>query len=238
MSNPVLVAEGLCKAYDGVDRITVLDGLDLTVEAGDSVAVAGVSGVGKSTLLHLLGGLDRPDAGLVIFQGESLGGFDAARLAEYRNRHVGFVFQFHHLLPEFTALENVMVPLRIGGNEAEGADRARFLLDRLGLGARLQHRPSQLSGGEQQRVAVARALAVEPTLVLADEPTGNLDPGTGLAVFETLRELQEEQPFALVLATHSESLARTCGRVMRMRAGKLETMGENAARDYFDGVAG
>ena len=180
MSEPVLVAEGLCKAYDGVERITVLDELDLSVDAGDSVAVAGVSGVGKSTLLHLLGGLDRPDAGLVRFHGESLGGFDAARLAAYRNRHVGFVFQFHHLLPEFTALENVMVPLRIGGTEREGADRARFLLDRLGLGSRLQHRPSQLSGGEQQRVAVARALAVEPTLVLADEPTGNLDPATGV----------------------------------------------------------
>jgi len=230
---PLLRARGLCKTYrSGPRTIEVLRELDLDVAPGESVAIIGDSGVGKSTLLHLLGGLDRPDRGRLSFRGEEL--FDAGRprLAEYRNRNVGFVFQFHHLLPEFSALENVEMPFRIG-RRADGAGPARQLLERLGLSERLQHRPGALSGGEQQRVAIARALVARPALVLADEPTGNLDPATGKRVWDLLRGLQRELGFALVLASHSERLARGCDRMLRLLDGSLAPLGADEARAYF-----
>jgi lipoprotein-releasing system ATP-binding protein len=214
----------------------VLHGLDLEVAEGDSVAIVGDSGVGKSTLLHILGGLDRPDQGAVLFCGRAIHALALRARAEHRNRNVGFVFQFHHLLPELTALENVEMPFRIGRRLGAGREPARELLVRLGLGGRLAHYPSALSGGELQRVAIARALVVRPALVLADEPTGNLDPRTGGEVFGLLRELQRERPFALVLATHSERLAGACDRVCRLEGGVLRALGEHESREYFRGL--
>jgi lipoprotein-releasing system ATP-binding protein len=231
----LLIARGLSKSYAaGATKIDVLQGLDLTVARGEAVAVIGDSGVGKSTLLHLLGGLDRPDAGRVVYGDLDVFAADPGRLAAYRNSSVGFVFQFHHLLPEFTALENVMMPARIGRRGAGAALEARMLLGRLGLGDRLGNRPSELSGGEQQRVAVARALANGAELVLADEPTGNLDPRTGGQVFALLRELQTERFFSLVLATHSERLAASCDRVLRLEDGRLRQLGTSETRSFFD----
>jgi lipoprotein-releasing system ATP-binding protein len=232
---PLLGVRGLCKAYAGVRRrIEVLRGLDLDVTAGEAIAVIGDSGVGKSTLLHVLGGLDRPDAGTLRFGEQDLLALSPAALAEYRNRSVGFVFQFHHLLPEFSALENVEMPFRIGRRPAAGQAQARSTLERLGLGQRLDHRPSALSGGEQQRVAIARALAPAPALVLADEPTGNLDPNSARAVFELLREVQAERGFAMVLATHSSRLARACDRVLRLEEGLLRPLDEAETARYFE----
>ena len=232
----LLRAEGLYKSYGaGAARIEVLRGLDLEVARGEAVAVIGDSGVGKSTLLHLLGGLDRPDAGRLRVGGFDVFTADARSLAPYRNASVGFVFQFHHLLPEFTALENVAMPWRIARRGGDGTARARELLERLGLAERLAHRPSELSGGEQQRVAIARALANGAELVLADEPTGNLDPRTGGRVFALLRELQSERFFSLVLATHSERLAASCDRVLRLEEGVLRQLGRSEARSFFDG---
>jgi lipoprotein-releasing system ATP-binding protein len=223
------------RSYDrGPRAIHVLDGLDLTVGEREALAVVGDSGVGKSTLLHVLGGLDPPDAGHVLFRGDDVYGAGAKSLAAFRNRDVGFVFQFHHLLPEFSARENVEMPFRVGRRHHDAGDRARFLLDRLGLGDRMDHYPGQLSGGEQQRVAIARALAARPALVLADEPTGNLDPRTGRDVFGLLRGLQDELPFTLVLATHSGRLARECDRILRLDGGRLEPLGEVETREYFD----
>ncbi len=236
MSEPLLQANGVLKSYRSGDRrLVVLRELELTVHAGEAVAVVGESGVGKSTLLHLLGGLDRPDAGSLRFRGAELFA-PAVDLAAYRSRDVGFVFQFHHLLPEFTALENVELPFRIARRGEDSRRHAAAVLERLGLGDRLWHHPGELSGGEQQRVAIARAVAPGPALVLADEPTGNLDPGTGAAVFRTLRELQSERRFALVLATHSERLARGCDHILRMSDGALAPLGEAETRDYFDGA--
>ena len=238
MSDVVLSASGVSKSYASGERaIDVLRGLDLEICSGEAVAVVGDSGVGKSTLLHILGGLDRPDTGVVRFRGETLDD-DVSFMARYRNRHVGFVFQLHHLLPEFTALENVEMPFRIGRRTDDFRERARQTLEQLGLGERLEHYPGELSGGEQQRVAMARAVAPEPDIVLADEPTGNLDPATGLAVFETLRKLRERRGFALVLATHSERLARGCDRILRLEQGRLRTPEVEEAERYFDGVAG
>ncbi len=239
MSEQVLEARGIFKAYRGGGRsVEVLRGLDLAVETGCAVAVVGDSGVGKSTLLHILGGLDRPDAGALRFRGADVFAGDARSLAVHRSRHVGFVFQMHHLLPEFTALENVTMPFRIARARGDFEDVARAILHRLGLGDRLHHRPSELSGGEQQRVAMARAVAPEPAVVLADEPTGNLDPATGASVFALLRELQAERGFALVVATHSERLARGCDRLLRLEEGRLRALDDAEARDYFDGAAG
>jgi lipoprotein-releasing system ATP-binding protein len=237
MSEPVLNGRDIHKSYFGLRQIDVLRGLDLEVAEGEAVAVVGDSGVGKSTLLHLLGALDRPERGTLQFRGRDVLGQSSAERAEYRNRHIGFVFQFHHLLPEFTALENVEMPFRIGRSHADGRPRAREVLARLGLEERLDHYPSQLSGGEQQRVAIARAVVLAPAVVLADEPTGNLDPQTGGRVFEMLRGLQSDRPFALVLATHSERLARECDRVLRLVDGRLAPLDETQAREYFDGVA-
>jgi lipoprotein-releasing system ATP-binding protein len=220
---PALQAVGLSRHFDdGEKRIDVLKGLDLTVGRGESVAVVGESGVGKSTLLHLLGALDRPDGGTVSIGGQGLFDLSAAELAKVRNRSVGFVFQFHHLLGDFDAVENVMMPLLIQGrSRSQARSRAVELLERVGLGQRLQHRPGQLSGGEQQRVAVARSVAASPPVVLADEPTGNLDPATAHDVQELLLEIQREAGCALVVATHSGALADVLDRKLRLSAGVL-----------------
>ncbi len=221
---PLVEARGIEKRYvDGPVVVNVLKGLDLEVAAGERIAVVGASGIGKSTLLHLLGALDRPSGGTLRFDGVDLASLSPPQLARFRNREVGFVFQFHHLLPDFTALENVMMPALIGGESPRAArKRAAALLERVGLGARAEHRPGELSGGEQQRVAVARAVAQRPRLLLADEPTGNLDPATGDDVQDLLLEMNREHGAALVVATHNERLATAMGRVLRLADGRLE----------------
>ena len=236
MSESVLAARGIVKRYRSGERILeVLRGLDVDVAAGESVAIVGDSGVGKSTLLHILGGLDVPDAGAVAFLGRETVTARGGDLAEYRNRQVGFIFQFHHLLPEFTALENVEMPFRIGRRPGDPSGPAREMLMRLGLADRLTHRPSALSGGEQQRVAIARAVAPGPAVVLADEPTGNLDPSTGASVFGLLRDLQRERGFGLVVATHSGRVAHGCDRMLRLTEGQLRPMADGEALLYFGG---
>ncbi len=219
----LLRAEKLVKTYhDGERELRVLAGASLTVDAGESVAVIGMSGSGKSTLLHLLGGLDVPDGGRIIFEGEPLAGRSVAWLSEWRNRAIGYVFQFHHLLPEFSALENVMLPGLIAGRGREEIEEtARGLLERLEMGHRLGHRPSRMSGGEQQRVALARALVNQPRLLLADEPTGNLDLKTGRTVIELMWELTAGQGRGLVIVTHEPLIAMRAGRVMRLHEGAL-----------------
>jgi lipoprotein-releasing system ATP-binding protein len=214
---------GLFKAYqDGVRKVTVLHGVDLAVEPGELVAIVGPSGSGKSTLLHLLGGLDRPDHGTIEIGGESLAGLSGAQLADFRNRTIGFVFQFHQLLPDFTALENVMLPGRIAGGEPRRVlQRARDLLLEVGLEERLDHFPNQLSGGERQRVALCRALALEPPLLLADEPTGNLDPASGETVFALLLAMQARHRTTGILVTHNPEIARQCTRTLRLDGGVL-----------------
>jgi lipoprotein-releasing system ATP-binding protein len=216
-------AGGLTKTYqDGVRRVEVLKGVDLAIEPGELVAIVGPSGSGKSTLLHLLGALDRPDMGTVEIGGQTLAGLSGARLAAFRNRTIGFVFQFHQLLPDFTALENVMLPGRIAGREPRTVlERARGLLLEVGLSERLDHFPNQLSGGERQRVALCRALALEPPLLLADEPTGNLDPESGETVFELLLSLQARHRTTGVLVTHNPEIARRCTRILRLDGGVL-----------------
>jgi lipoprotein-releasing system ATP-binding protein len=216
-------ASNLTKTYqDGVRRVEVLRGVDLSVEPGEIVAIVGPSGSGKSTLLHLLGALDRPDRGSVEVGGRSLAGLSGAQLAAFRNSTIGFVFQFHQLLPDFTALENVMLPGRIAGREPGGVlERARGLLLEVGLSERLDHFPSQLSGGERQRVALCRALALEPPLLLADEPTGNLDPASGETVFELLLSMQTRHQTTGVLVTHNPEIARRCARTLRLDGGVL-----------------
>jgi lipoprotein-releasing system ATP-binding protein len=216
-------AFALEKRYvDGPTVVQVLAGLDLAVDAGERVAIVGESGVGKSTLLHLLGALDRPTGGRLFFDGEDVFARSDAELAEFRNREVGFVFQFHHLLGDFTALENVMLPSLIAREPfAATRVRATALLERVGLKDRLAHRPGQLSGGEQQRVAVARALTQRPRLLLADEPTGNLDPATGEEVQQLLLELNREDGSTLVVATHNDRLAAAMERTLRLAGGLL-----------------
>jgi lipoprotein-releasing system ATP-binding protein len=219
-----LEASGLVKTYrDGARQITVLRGADLAVEPGELVAVVGPSGSGKSTLLHLLGGLDRPDRGEVVIGGERLADHRGAALAAFRNRTIGFVFQFHQLLPDFTALENVMLPGRIARREPrEVLERARSLLAEVGLAERLDHFPNQLSGGERQRVALCRALALEPPLLLADEPTGNLDPASGERVLALLLELQRRHGTTGVLVTHNPEVAERCARILVLDEGVLQ----------------
>ncbi len=201
----------------------MLSGIDLTIAENETVAIIGESGVGKSTLLHLLGGLDRPTAGTVRIAGTDLNSLRDRELARFRSEAIGFVFQFHHLLPDFTALENVMMPCLIGGERASVAEeRARAILERVGLGDRLSHRPGELSGGEQQRVAVARAVVCKPSLVLADEPTGNLDPDTGAEVERLLIDLNHEAGITCVVVTHSPRLADAMDRKLRLTHGHLE----------------
>lgn len=217
-------ARGLGKSYVGGDGgiITVLDGVDLAVQRGEMVAIIGASGAGKSTLLHLLGALDRPTTGEVFITGRALSGLDDDAVSALRNRTVGFVFQFHHLLREFTALENVMMPLRIGGtDDVDARRRALALLDRMGLSGRAHHRPAQLSGGEQQRTAVARALASDPAVLLADEPSGNLDHGNSERLHDLFAELTRELEIAMVVVTHNRSLASRADRVLQLEEGRL-----------------
>jgi len=212
------------KTFDGgARRVEVLRGVDLRVERGEMVAVIGESGVGKSTLLHLLGALDACDGGEYLFDGADVAAMSPKERAEFRNRRLGFVFQFHHLLPELSVLENVALPAMIGGRARLSSEAlATPLLTALGLGSMLHQRPAELSGGEQQRVAVARALVSAGDLVLADEPTGNLDPRTGDRVFDEFRKVQRERGVAAIVATHSGKLARRCDRVLELREGVLE----------------
>jgi lipoprotein-releasing system ATP-binding protein len=220
---PIVEVDDLAKSYRTPNgAIAVLRGLSLTVARGEMVAIVGASGVGKSTLLHVLGGLDRAERGAVRVAGEDIGALSDDALVAFRNRHVGFVFQFHHLLPEFTALENVMMPLRIARRPAaEARPRAQSLLERVGLSGRLTHVPGMLSGGEQQRVAMARALAMGPALLVADEPTGNLDEHTAEALHELLREMHRDAGLTSVIATHNTRLAALCDRVLRLEDGVL-----------------
>lgn len=219
----LLEIKKLCKTYrTGSATVEVLKEIDLLLEAGTTTALVGASGAGKSTLLQILGALDRPTAGTVSFRGENIFTKNDSDLAQFRNRSIGFVFQFHHLLPEFTALENVMMPAliaRVSRSEARSA--AEVLLTDVGLSHRMTHRPGELSGGEQQRVAIARALALSPPLLLADEPTGNLDMKTSSEVHAVLRDLQQKKGLTLVVVTHNEQLADAMGRTVRLVDGRL-----------------
>ncbi len=221
---PLLVAEGLLKRFEHEgSRVEVLRGVDLRVESGEMVCVVGPSGAGKSTLLHILGTLDLPTAGSVRYEGQEVTRFSSRRLAAFRNRTLGFVFQFHHLLPEFSALENVMMPGLVRGMPRRRVqERALALLEEVGLSHRLSHRPGELSGGEQQRVALARALVMEPKLLLADEPTGNLDSTTSEAIHDLLFRLNAERGTTVLLVTHDRDLASRMPRVVHMRDGRIE----------------
>ena len=223
MSDSIIRADKLGKTYaEGALRTHVFDGLDFTVHPGETVAILGASGAGKSTLLHLLGGLDTPTAGEVFVSGQKMSALSDAARGQLRNRALGFVYQFHHLLPEFTALENVMLPVLLGGASIPVAtSHARELLESVGLAHRLEHKPGELSGGERQRAAVARALVNRPACVLGDEPTGNLDEKTAAAVFAQMLELNRAHRTSLVLVTHDRGLARRLDRVLELHEGKL-----------------
>jgi lipoprotein-releasing system ATP-binding protein len=220
---PLIEAIGISKNFHDVDReIHVLRDLSLIVQPGELVAIVGQSGTGKSTLLNILGSLDRPSSGTVLFEGQDLFALDDRALADFRNRKLGFVFQFHYLLADFNALENVMMPALIARmSEREARERAERVLAMVGLGDKLHRRPAELSGGEQQRVAVARAVVQSPRLVLADEPTGNLDPHTADEVHELFHKLNRELDVTLIVATHNERLTRSMGRALRLRDGRL-----------------
>ncbi len=225
-SGAVIEARGLGKTYaEGSLRTPVFDGLDLAVARGETVAILGASGAGKSTLLHLLGGLDTPSAGEVYVDGQKMSALSDAERGRLRNRALGFIYQFHHLLPEFTALENVMLPVVLGGARVPQAEqKARALLDAVGLGHRMAHKPGELSGGERQRAAVARALVNRPGCVLGDEPTGNLDEKTAATVFDLMLDLNRDQRTSLVLVTHDRRLARRLDRVLELHEGRLREL--------------
>ena len=223
MSNTILACEAVCKNYyDGQLNVQVLDNLTLQVEKGRSIGIVGASGSGKSTLLHILGGLDKPTSGRVSLMGQDLSELSQKQLSRLRNQHLGFVYQFHHLLPEFSALENVMMPLLIGKRPKEQArERALLMLEKVGLKDRVLHRPGELSGGERQRAAIARALVTDPACLLADEPTGNLDRKNALNILDMMMELKQELGTALVVVTHDDEMAARFDRVLNMTDGAL-----------------
>lgn len=227
MSSGLLEVRNLHKSFQTErSRVDVLNGIDLSVGEGDTIALVGASGAGKSTLLHVIGTLDRPTSGEVLFRGEDVFKMGNGELASFRNRSIGFVFQFHHLLPEFTALENVMMPALIGGMEKEKArESASSLLGDVGLSHRLTHKPGELSGGEQQRVAIARALVLSPALLMADEPTGNLDRKTSEEVHDLLAGIQENTGLTLIIVTHNERLAARMGKTIRLVDGRIQENG-------------
>ncbi len=224
MNNILVEVENLYKSYflEGSQEVSVLKGLTLKVCQGEVLAITGASGAGKSTLLHILGALDRPSKGTVYYKGEDAFAKDEISLAGFRNKEMGFIFQFHHLLPEFSALENVMMPLLINQtNKEEAVSKAGQILEEVGMGSRIKHKPGELSGGEQQRVAVARALVNDPSLILADEPTGNLDSKTSAKVFQVLKELSKKKKTTFILVTHNEHLAGESDRILHMVDGRL-----------------
>ena len=223
MSNTILACEAVCKNYyDGQLNVQVLDNLTLQVEKGRSIGIVGASGSGKSTLLHILGGLDKPTSGRVSLMGQDLSELSQKQLSGLRNQYLGFVYQFHHLLPEFSALENVMMPLLIGKRPKEQArERALLMLEKVGLKDRVLHRPGELSGGERQRAAIARALVTDPACLLADEPTGNLDRKNALNILDMMMELKQELGTALVVVTHDDEMAARFDRVLNMTDGAL-----------------
>lgn len=222
MNNVVLEAKDITKTFtDGKTEVAVLQGLSLQVEAGQFVSIVGSSGSGKSTLLHVLGGLDRPTNGEVLLNGQRFDTLSETMRGDLRNQHLGFVYQFHHLLPEFSALENVAMPLMLRKNSQfnEVKKKAEYLLERVGLSHRLTHKPGELSGGERQRVALARALVTNPKVMLADEPTGNLDRHTAMAIFELLSDLRQEFNMAMLIVTHDEQLAQSADKILHMQDG-------------------
>jgi lipoprotein-releasing system ATP-binding protein len=223
MSEAFIQVDQLFKTYgNGAKQVQVLKGIDLAVSPGDRVAIVGASGVGKTTLLHILGTLDQPTSGRVLYEGEDVFTLDERALAFFRNREIGFVFQFHHLLPEFSALENTLMPCLIQGlPKKEAASRAEAILTAVGLKDRLLHKPGELSGGEQQRVAVARAMVLEPKVLLADEPTGNLDTRTGESVFDLLQELNRVKGLTLIVVTHNSALASRMSRQIHLVDGRV-----------------
>ena len=229
-SAPLIDIRQLRKNYTGPGGLVeVLKGLDFSVAEGESIAIVGASGVGKSTLLHLLGALDRPSEGTVLLAGRDIFELDEPEMARFRNKNIGFVFQFHHLLPEFNAWENVMMPALVAGTDRKKAKkRAEALLEEVGLAQRIEHKPGELSGGEQQRVAVARALVMEPRILLADEPTGNLDERTAEKVHELFVKLNRQRKLTTLVATHNESLASSLDRKVRMADGRLEAVSQGA----------